>query len=116
MKARPTKTTTWASLSPQVRAAATVVVQELAEKKWQEVRHDVSNRFLCSMALALNDLYGFGAVRIQRVMEAMGEIATGYSDETYTPAERRNGTKELGRMADKMLDELKARGIDIELK
>lgn len=115
MKARIGGRTTFDSIPQVYRDAAIKCVQEAAEKRWAEVQNDISTRFLATMALALNDLYGFGTVRIRRVFDAMSEIAVGYSDDSYSPHEKRIGTPDMRRMANAMLDELKSRGIRIEV-
>ena len=111
MKARIGGQTTFDSLSPSLREAVEKAAQHRAEERWAEIQCDVSRRFLCIMALSLNDVYGFGTARIQRVIDAMNEIAAGYSDDSYTPAEKREGTKDLKRMADIMQEEMESRGL-----
>ncbi len=111
MKARIGGRTTLESLPAGLRGAAEKSAQHLAEERWAEIQSDVSRRFLCTMALALNDVYGFGTARIQRVIDAMSEIAIGYSDDSYTPSEKREGTKDLKRMADIMQEEMEKRGL-----
>lgn len=116
MKARIGGKTTLDSLPAAYREAVKACSVELAEKRWAELSHITSTRFLAIMALALNDVFGFGTERIRRVMDAMDEIAIGYSEESYSPSENRNGTSDLARMANAMLDELKARGIRVEIE
>lgn len=116
MKAKIGGKTTLDSLPAAYRDAVKACATEFAEQRWAQVQHDVSTRFLATMALALNDVYGFGTERIRRVIIAMGEIAVGYSEEAYSPSEKRKGTPDLARMANAMLDELKARGIRVEVE
>lgn len=116
MKARIGGKTTLDSLPAGYREAVKACAAERIEKQWAELSHITSTRFLATMALALNDVYGFGTERIRRVMNAMSEIAIGYNDESYSPGEKRNGTSDQARMANAMLDELKARGINIEIE
>lgn len=114
MKARIGKST-YDALPEAVREAAKLCAQNIAEERWREVQKDVNDRFVLILALALNDVYGFGAARIGRVIDAMGEIAVGYSEESYKPSENRVGTTDMKRMGEKMAEELKARGIDIKI-
>ena len=116
MKAKIGGKTTLDSLPAAYRDAVKACATEFAEQRWAQVQHDVSTRFLATMALALNDVYGFGTERIRRVIIAMGEIAVGYSEEAYSPDQKRQRTPELARTARATLDELKARGIRVEVE
>ena len=86
------------------------------EPQGQEVQQEVSTRFMLTMALALHDVFGFGTDRIERVMNAMGEIAVGYSDESYKPSEKRSGLEDMRRMTLAMAGELGKRGIRVKIE
>ena len=49
-------------------------------------------------------------------MNAMSEIAVGYSDESYTPSEKRSGLEDMRRMTLAMAGELEKRGIRFKIE
>ena len=115
MKARIGRTT-FDNLPSGIREAAVQVAKQITEDKWQEVQQEVSTRFMLTMALALHDVFGFGTDRIERVMNVMSEIAVGYSDESYTPSEKRSGLEDMRRMTLAMAGELEKRGIRFKIE
>lgn len=110
MKARIGKTS-FDSLNDAQRK----ICEAYVDNYWNELRALISDRYFYAVALALNDVCGFGEKRIIRVINAFGEIIMGYSDETYSPKERRNHAEDMKKMAENMKQELLKRGIDLGL-
>ena len=82
---------------------------------WKKLQSQITRRFMLALALALNDRYGWTGRGIVGVMGAVSEIIAGYSDDTYTPKEQREGSPDdIERMADAMKAELECRGIILE--
>ena len=82
---------------------------------WDKLRAAISDRYFYAMALAINDVYGFGEKRVLRAVNAFAEIVIGYSEETYTPKEKRERAEDMAAMAENMRQELLKRGIDLGL-
>ena len=110
MKARIGKTS-FESMSPTQRK----ICEEYVMEHWSEVRSAINDRYFYAMALALNDVFGFGEKRVLKAINAFAEIVIGYGDEAYTPKERREKYADIKKMSDEMRKELENRGIDLEL-
>lgn len=113
MKARAGKTT-FDNLPKEMQDILKGIANQLAEERWADVQGIASERFLYALALALNDRLGYREKGIKMILDALGEILVGYSEDTYTPKEDREGTKELERMTEVMKAELADRGITLE--
>lgn len=89
------------------------VVQN-AKKFEDEIKYRIIENTLAAVCLALSDQHGFGAKRIQRVIDGVIEILEGNADDVY----RGHKTDAPGEnaMLDAMLAELEARGICIVIQ
>lgn len=67
-------------------------------------REIMTECFAYAYALALHDIYGYGAKRTQRITSAVGEIMTGYAD------------MDAAKLRENMLKELRERGIEFEIR
>lgn len=114
MKARIGGRTTYEGLSPSLRKVVDVVATQLAEEQWKAVQSTAEDRFIYALALALNDCLGYREKGISKIINAVGEILTGYGEDCYTPKEDRIGTTELERVTKAMKAELESRGIIFE--
>lgn len=113
MKARAGKTT-FDNLNPELRKQLEDMMQQRLNDEWSRVQAIASERFMYGLALTLNDKLGYRDKGIKMILDALGEILVGYSEDTYTPKEDREGTKELERMTEAMKAELVDRGITLE--
>ena len=68
------------------------------------MRQTILEAVIYATALALHDTFGFGAIRTQRVINAVSEIMEGYADEQGSD------------IINGMLTELKARKIEFSIK
>ena len=87
-------------------------MKRVVNDEWGRVRKAVTERSMYAIALALNDVRGYGNVRINRVLAAWAEIVNGYSDEAYGGKD----SEDMERMNDALRQELKNRGIEIEFE
>lgn len=113
MKARAGKTT-FDNLNPELRKSLESMMKKRLNDEWARVQAVASERFMYGLALTLNDKLGYKDKGIKMIIDALGEILVGYSEDTYTPKEDREGTKELERMTNAMRAELESRGITLE--
>lgn len=84
--------------------------KRVVNDEWSRVRKAVTERSMYAIALALNDMRGYGNYRIKRVLTAWAEIVNGYSDEAYGGKD----SADMERMNEALRAELKRRRIEIE--
>lgn len=113
MKARAGKTT-FNHLPKEMQDILKGIAIQLAEERWEDLRDTIEVSRICATALALNDVCGFGTVRIKRVLNAISEIVNGYDSECFTAKERRIGAVDVEKSANAMKAELESRGITFE--
>lgn len=113
MKARAGRTT-FDNLNPELRKHLDDMVTQRLNEEWARVQATASARVMYALALTLNDKLGYREKGIMMILDAFNEIITGYSEDSYTSKEERDGTTELERMTEAMKAELESRGITLE--
>lgn len=103
------------NLSEKQKSALDEAVKEYVSQNARQFEDEIKFRIiqntLAAVCLALNDQYGFGAKRIQRLVEGVIEILGGNAEDVYK-GHKRDAPGENA-MLDAMLDELDDRGIHI---
>lgn len=113
MKARAGKTT-FDNLAPELQRALDEAVRQRVDDLYNDMCGVIEDVRIYATALALNDVCGFGTVRIKRVLNAISEIINGYDNECFTSKERRIGAVDVEKSANAMKAELSDRGIVLE--
>lgn len=84
-------------------------------RDWEvRYRDIVLERFIMAMLLTLSDLFGFGVKRMNRVLNAFGEIVGGYNEEAYDGIDQR--LQSMDTMNGLLRDELNGRGIVVRVE
>ena len=78
------------------------------EQRYQNV---ILERMMGAMLLTVNDLFGFGRRRMERLLAGFQEIIHGYNEDAYDGVDKHLQTMET--MNRLMRDELASRGIEI---
>lgn len=85
------------------------IAKKAVNDYFYDLQAGIDWRLKLSVALVLNDLYGFGQKRIDRSIKALSEIVTGYVDETLDELDK--GPEALDKTNAAMESELRKRGI-----
>lgn len=106
------------NLSQKTKSAADKALREYvrqnAAKYEEEIKLRIIQNTLAATCLALSDQYGFGAKRIQRLIDGVLEILAGNNEEVY--AGHTVDAPGENRVLDAMLAELRDRNIEIVIK